>query len=156
MVATPIGNLEDISQRALAVLSEVDLIACEDSRQTAKLLQRYAIHVPCRAYHSHNQKKAAGELVQLLEQGQNIALVSDGGTPGISDPGSRLIRMAREKGHKVSPVPGPSALAAVLSVSGVPTQGVVFDGFLSPKPKCSGDIYIGVDMVQRCRWSSLR
>lgn len=133
IVATPIGNLEDISGRALRILGEVDLIACEDTRQSLKLLNHYGIKTPLRAFHSHNMKKAAPGLLKLLLEGKQLALVTDGGTPGVSDPGSYLVALAREKDVKVVPIPGASALSTLLSISGAATGRVTFAGFLSPK-----------------------
>jgi len=133
IVATPIGNLEDISGRALRVLGEVDLIACEDTRQSLKLLNHYGLKASLTPFHSHNMKKAAPRLLELLRQGKRIALVTDGGTPGISDPGSYLVALARERDVKVVPIPGPSALSAILGVSGAATAQITFAGFLSPK-----------------------
>ena len=134
IVATPIGNLEDITHRALRVLSEVDWVACEDTRQTLKLLGRYGIKARLTPFHSYNLKRETPRLLGLLEAGQSVALVTDGGTPGISDPGSYLVAMARQRGIAVSPVPGPSALSAMLSVAGFAGPAVSFAGFLSPKP----------------------
>lgn len=133
VVATPIGNLEDITLRALRVLKEADLIAAEDTRHTKTLLTRYDIHVPLTSYHEHNERAKARELVARLEGGQNIALVSDAGTPTLSDPGYRLVRDALKAAIRVVPVPGPSAVTAVLSVSGLPTDRFVFEGFLPAK-----------------------
>jgi 16S rRNA (cytidine1402-2'-O)-methyltransferase len=133
IVATPIGNLEDISGRALRVLGEVDLIACEDTRQTLKLLNHYGLKASLSAFHSHNMKKAAPRLLELLRQGKRVALVTDGGTPGVSDPGSYLVALARRQGVKIVPVPGPSALSTILSISGAATGQITFAGFLSPK-----------------------
>ncbi len=133
IVSTPIGNLEDITLRALRVLKEVDLIACEDTRVTKKLLSNYQIQNPLTTYHEHNEKKKAEELLSLLEAGENIAVVSDAGTPGISDPGYRLVTLASEKGIDVISIPGPSAAIAALSVSGLPTSSFTFFGFL-PRP----------------------
>ena len=133
IVATPIGNLEDISARALRVLGEVDLIACEDTRQTRKLLDRYGIGKPMISYHEHNERARAEELIGNLLTGKNIALVSDAGTPLIADPGYRLVELAREKGIAVSPIPGPSAILAALSASGLPTDAFSFRGFFAPK-----------------------
>jgi 16S rRNA (cytidine1402-2'-O)-methyltransferase len=133
IVATPIGNLEDITYRAVRVLSEVDKIACEDTRQTRKLLERYGIRTPMVSYHEHNERARSEELVGELRAGKNIALVSDAGTPLVSDPGYRLVKSAREEGIPVSPVPGPAALVAGLSASGLPTDAFVFLGFLPPK-----------------------
>jgi 16S rRNA (cytidine1402-2'-O)-methyltransferase len=133
IVATPIGNLEDISGRALRVLGEVDLIACEDTRHSLKLLNHYGLKASLVPFHSHNMKKAAPRLLELLLQGKRIALVTDGGTPGVSDPGSYLVALARQRDVKIVPIPGPSALSALLSVSGAATGLISFAGFLSPK-----------------------
>jgi len=130
VVATPIGNLSDMSRRAVEVLSSVDRIAAEDTRRTGRLLQHYAIHTPMVALHEHNERELAPQLVQQMEQGQTLAMVSDAGTPLISDPGFRMVRLAREAGVPVVPVPGPSALVAALSASGLPTDHFVFEGFL--------------------------
>lgn len=134
IVATPIGNLEDITLRALRVLSEVDVLACEDTRHTARLLNHYKLKKKKFSFHSHNKKQAAAKLIAMLDQGKKVALVTDGGTPGISDPGSYLVSEARKANHLVVPLPGPSALAALLSVAGASIKGVCFDGFLSVKP----------------------
>jgi 16S rRNA (cytidine1402-2'-O)-methyltransferase len=133
VVATPIGNLEDISGRALRILGEVSVIACEDTRQTLKLLNHYGLKASLTAFHSHNMKKAAPRLLRILESGKDLAIVTDGGTPGISDPGSYLVSLARSRGFNIVPVPGPSALSALLSVSGAASGPVTFAGFLSPK-----------------------
>ncbi len=130
VVATPIGNLEDITLRALRVLREVDLIAAEDTRHTRKLLARYDIDTPVTSYHENNERTKAEALARRLEAGESIALVSDAGTPTISDPGYHLIRAAVEKGVAVTPVPGVSAAVAALSVSGLATDRFVFQGFL--------------------------
>ena len=130
VVATPIGNLEDITLRALRVLREVDLIACEDTRQTAKLLTRYEIQKRMTSYHERNEPEKAAHLVAELQSGKDIALVTDSGTPGISDPGYRIVRAAQEAGIAVVPVPGACALIAALSVSGRPTDAFAFFGFL--------------------------
>lgn len=133
MVATPIGNLEDITIRALNILKEVDVIACEDTRQTMILLNHYEIKkrlISCRAA---NEKESAAGIVKLMEKGDDIAYVSDAGTPGISDPGKQLVRKVRESGFKVVPIPGASAFGAMVSVSGFPDKSVLFEGFLSPK-----------------------
>ena len=135
IVATPIGNLEDITLRALRILKEVDLIAAEDTRHTKTLLNHYGIHTPLTSYHDHNEKTKAHALVARLEQGENVALVSDAGTPTLSDPGYRLVRESVEAGVNVVPVPGTSALTAVLSTSGLPTDRFVFEGFLSAKKR---------------------
>jgi 16S rRNA (cytidine1402-2'-O)-methyltransferase len=134
VVSTPIGNLEDISLRAIRILKEVDLIACEDTRNTRKLLSHYQIKKPLTSYHEHNEKEKAEELLGQLRAGTDIALVSDAGTPGISDPGFRLVKIASENGMDVISVPGPSAAVAALSISGLPTSSFSFFGFL-PKTK---------------------
>jgi 16S rRNA (cytidine1402-2'-O)-methyltransferase len=136
VVATPIGNLEDITYRAVRVLREADLIACEDTRHTAKLLEHYGIGKPTVSYHEHNEAARAEELVAQLEQGLSIAQVSDAGMPGISDPGYRVIRRAIERGIRVVPVPGASALVAALAAGGLPTDSFQFLGFL---PARSGE-----------------
>ncbi|HKA34757.1 MAG TPA: 16S rRNA (cytidine(1402)-2'-O)-methyltransferase [Candidatus Binatia bacterium] len=133
IVATPIGNLEDISLRALRILKEVDVIAAEDTRRTKKLLAHYDISTPLTSYYDEIEREKAAELVKRLENGQNIALVSDAGTPTLSDPGFRLVREAIHAGAPVVPVPGASALLAVLSASGLPTDRFVFEGFLPAK-----------------------
>ena len=130
LVATPIGNLEDITLRALRILKEVDLIACEDTRYTARLLNRYAIDTPRESYHQFNEASRAPQLLQMLRDGKNIALVSDSGTPLISDPGFELVSCCRKEGIKVVPVPGPSAAIAALIGSGLPTEPFYFAGFL--------------------------
>ena len=133
IVATPIGNLEDITLRSLRVLKEVDLVAAEDTRHTRKLFAHYGIDRPLTSYHEHNEKTKAHALVARLERGENVALVSDSGTPTLSDPGYRLVQEAIKAGVNVVPVPGPSALTAVLSVSGLPTDRFVFEGFFPAK-----------------------
>lgn len=135
IVATPIGNLEDVTLRALRILKEADLIAAEDTRHTKKLLAHYGIDRPLTSYHEHNEKTKAHDLVIRLEQGQNVALVSDAGTPTLSDPGYRLVREAIKAGVNVVPVPGPSAMAAVLSASGLATDRFAFEGFLPAKKR---------------------
>ncbi len=130
LVATPIGNLEDISLRALRILREADLIACEDTRQTQKLLAHYDIHKRLESYHEHNEMTRAPELIIELEQGARIALVSDAGTPAISDPGHRLVTLSLRHGIPVVPVPGPSALVAALAASGLAIEEFTFVGFL--------------------------
>jgi len=129
IVSTPIGNLEDITFRAVRVLKEVDLIACEDTRTTRKLLTRYGINKPLTSYHEHNEVGKALELVSLLAEGKSIALVSDAGTPTVSDPGFRVVKLASEAGINIVPVPGPSAVLSALSVSGLPTSNFSFFGF---------------------------
>ena len=133
VVATPIGNLEDITFRAVRILGEVDRIACEDTRQTRKLLDRYGIATPLVSYHEHNEQARSEELLRDLLAGKSIALVSDAGTPLIADPGYRLVRKAREQGVRVTPVPGPSALLAALSASGLATDAFLFGGFVPAK-----------------------
>jgi 16S rRNA (cytidine1402-2'-O)-methyltransferase len=130
LVATPIGNLEDITLRALRVLKEADLIACEDTRQTQKLLQHYAIHKELVSYHAHNELTRAPELVIQLEEGAQVALVSDAGTPVVSDPGHRLVAQCLRHHIPVVPVPGPSAFVAALAASGLPAEEFLFVGFL--------------------------
>ncbi|MDF9832848.1 16S rRNA (cytidine1402-2'-O)-methyltransferase [Ereboglobus sp. PH5-5] len=134
VVATPIGNLADLTERARAILSSVDLIACEDTRTTGALLSRLAL--PRReltAYHDHNETEAAERLAAQLAAGKSIAVVSDAGTPALSDPGFRIVRACRRLGLPVVPVPGACALAAVISAAGLPTNGFLFAGFLPPK-----------------------
>jgi 16S rRNA (cytidine1402-2'-O)-methyltransferase len=133
IVATPIGNLEDITLRALRILKEVDLIAAEDTRHTKIFLDHYGIHTPLTSYHEHNERAKAHALVKQLEHGKNVALVSDAGTPTLSDPGYRLVQEAIRAGVSLVPVPGASALTAVLSASGIPTDRFVFEGFLPAK-----------------------
>jgi 16S rRNA (cytidine1402-2'-O)-methyltransferase len=133
VVATPIGNLEDITLRALRVLKEVDLIACEDTRQTRKLLDHYGIPTRTVSYHEHNEMTRAAELIVDLEQGGRLALVSDAGMPSISDPGHRLITLAIRHHVPVIPVPGASAFVAALVASGLPTESFKFNGFLPAK-----------------------
>lgn len=133
VVATPIGNLEDITYRAVRILHESDLIACEDTRQTRKLLDHYGIQRPMTSLHEHNEADRIVELIDRLEQGAKIALVSDAGTPLISDPGYRLVHTAVEKGLPVVPIPGPSAITTALSAAGLPTDCFLFGGFLPAK-----------------------
>jgi 16S rRNA (cytidine1402-2'-O)-methyltransferase len=134
VVATPIGNLEDLTLRALRVLKEVDLVACEDTRRTRGLLAHFDIHVPVTSYFAHNTLAKGEALLRALGEGKSVALVTDAGTPGISDPGFLLVRAARDAGIPVVPVPGPSAVIAALSAAGVPADRFVFDGFLPVKP----------------------
>ena len=130
IVSTPIGNLEDITLRALRVLKEVDVIAAEDTRQTRKLLSHYEIKTPLISYREENREKQGKYILRLLEEGKDIALVSDAGTPCLSDPGVHLVDLALKAGIKVSPVPGPSAIIAALSVAGVTPHPFLFLGFL--------------------------
>jgi 16S rRNA (cytidine1402-2'-O)-methyltransferase len=133
LVGTPIGNLEDITLRALRVLKEVDLIACEDTRQTQKLLNHYAIATRTTSYHEHNEMTRSAELVKEMQEGASVALVTDAGMPGISDPGYRLIALAIRHRVPVVPVPGASAFLAALVASGLPTDSFRFSGFLPAK-----------------------
>ena len=133
VVATPIGNLEDISYRAVRILSEVDLVAAEDTRHSALLLSHYGIKTPMQALHEHNEEQVTGRILERITSGQAIALISDAGTPLISDPGYRLVRAAREAGLPVYSVPGPSAVTAALSIAGLPPDHFVFEGFLPSK-----------------------
>ena len=133
IVATPIGNLEDISYRAVRILNEVDLVACEDTRHTRKLLDHFGIGKPVVSYHEHNEQARSDELLASLQEGKNVALVSDAGTPLIADPGYRLVAKARDAGIRVVPLPGPSAVVAALSASGLPTDSFLFHGFLPAK-----------------------
>jgi 16S rRNA (cytidine1402-2'-O)-methyltransferase len=130
VIATPVGNLEDLSPRALRLLGEVDLIACEDTRHTRKLLSRFAIQTPTTSYHEHNEVSKTPELIGKLARGSRMALVSDAGTPLLSDPGYHLVHGCQEQGIPVYPVPGPTAATAALSVSGLPTDHFFFQGFL--------------------------
>ncbi|QCU72719.1 16S rRNA (cytidine(1402)-2'-O)-methyltransferase [Luteimonas yindakuii] len=130
VVATPIGNLADLSPRAQQVLREVDAICAEDTRHTRTLLAHFGIDTPALALHEHNEDALAGRVVARLLAGESLALVSDAGTPLVSDPGFRLVRAAREAGIRVSPVPGPSAVVAALSVAGLPSDRFTFEGFL--------------------------
>jgi 16S rRNA (cytidine1402-2'-O)-methyltransferase len=133
VVATPIGNLEDVTLRALRVLGQADVIAAEDTRVTARLLDRHGIIRPLVAVHEHNEVREAARLLDRIERGESVALVTDAGTPGISDPGAQLVRMAHERGVVVEPVPGASALAAGVSVAGLGDAPVLFLGFLPAK-----------------------
>jgi 16S rRNA (cytidine1402-2'-O)-methyltransferase len=133
VVSTPIGNLRDITLRALEVLAGADLIACEDTRVTRKLLDHYGISTPLTSYHEHNAAEVRPKLLARLAEGTAVALVSDAGTPLISDPGFKLVRAAREAGHAVIAVPGPSAALAALAVAGLPTDRFLFEGFLPAK-----------------------
>ena len=133
VVATPIGNLADLTDRARAILAGVDLVACEDTRTTGAMLNRLGLHRELAAYHEHNEAEAADRFADFIASGKCLAIVSDAGTPGLSDPGFRLVRACRRRGLPVVPVPGPSALVAVLSAAGLPTNGFLFAGFLPPK-----------------------
>jgi 16S rRNA (cytidine1402-2'-O)-methyltransferase len=129
VVATPIGNLEDITARALRTLREVALIAAEDTRRTSHLLARYSIHTPTTSLHEHNERQKAAALIDRLKRGEDVALVSDAGTPVVSDPGQHLIRNAIDAGIRVEPIPGPSAVMAALTASGFPADSFTFLGF---------------------------
>lgn len=133
VVATPIGNLADLTDRARAILGAVDLVACEDTRTTGGLLVRLGLRKDLVSYHEYNETEAAERLAEQLAAGKSVALVSDAGTPALSDPGFRLVRACRRRGLPVVPVPGPSAIVAVLSASGLPTNGFLFVGFLPAK-----------------------
>jgi 16S rRNA (cytidine1402-2'-O)-methyltransferase len=138
IVATPIGNLEDISLRALRILKEVDLILCEDTRVTKKLLDRYQIKKPLLSYHQHSKLQKIDYIISLLKEGKNLALVSDSGTPGVSDPGNKLVNEVLKwlsDRVKIIPIPGPSALTCAASVSGFPIDRFLFLGFLPKKKK---------------------
>jgi len=133
VVATPIGNLEDLGPRALRTLREVDLIACEDTRRTRTLLARFEVATPVTSYFEHNKLQKGRQLLRLLAEGKSIALVTDAGTPGVSDPGFLLVKEARAAGAQVVPIPGPSAVVAALSAAGTPADRFVFEGFLPAK-----------------------
>ena len=134
VVATPLGHLQDVTLRALLVLREVSLVACEDTRRTARLLDAHGITTPRTSYFEHNERWKGQKILDVLHAGRDVALVSDAGTPAISDPGYRLVRDARSQGLAVVPIPGPSAATAALSVSGLPSDRFLFVGFLPAKP----------------------
>ncbi len=148
LCATPIGNLEDITLRALRVMREADLIAAEDTRHTRKLLSHYDLHTPLTSYHQHNRRKKGDYLLELLSSGKNVALVTDAGLPGISDPGSEMVSMALENGCEVVPVPGPSAAVTALVVSGLPTESFVFLGFLPLNKKARHEKLVEVSSLR--------
>ena len=141
VVATPLGNLEDISLRALRVLKEVALIAAEDTRHSRKLLTHYGVTTPLTSYYDHVERERAPKLVERLRAGQDVALISDAGTPGIADPGYRLVRAAIEAGIRVVPIPGPSVVIAALSVAGLPTDRFAFEGFVPSKASARQAFY---------------
>lgn len=141
VVATPIGNLEEITPRAVRILGEVDLIACEDTRHTRKLLSHLGLSTPLTSYYREKEQQKASQLVEQLKEGQQIALVSDAGTPGISDPGGVLVQQARDAGIPVVPVSGPSALTTALSVAGLEETAFYFAGFPPPKKKARQDFF---------------
>ncbi len=150
LCATPIGNLEDITLRVLRILREVDLIAAEDTRHTRKLLSHYQIHTPLTSYHRHNCKKKGEYLLDLVSSGKNIALVSDAGMPGVSDPGAELVSEAVKNGCAVIPAPGPSAAVTALVVSGLPSDAFVFAGFLPTARKARAE---KLQELSRQRWT---
>lgn len=133
LVATPIGNLEDVTRRALRVLAEADVIACEDTRRTRTLLEHFGIKARTVSYHEHNERERAAELAALVEGGASVAVVTDAGTPGVCDPGYRVVRACVERGLRVVPVPGAVAFVAALTASGLPTDEFYFGGFLPPR-----------------------
>ena len=149
VVATPIGNLEDITCRAVKVLGEVDLVAAEDTRHSRKLLDHFGIRKPLLSYHDHNERQRYAEILERLWAGENVALISDAGTPCIADPGYRLIAACRTAGVPVVPVPGASALVAALSVSGVATDRFAFEGYLPSRTKARTDLFKGLVGEQR-------
>lgn len=148
IVSTPIGNMEDITLRALRILKEVDLIAAEDTRRTGLLLKHFGIQTPLTSYFEGNELKKRGYILSKLKEDKNIALVSDAGTPGISDPGFRLIQLAIENQIPVVSIPGPSAVIAALSVSGLPTDAFLFKGFLPHKSKKRRDFLKQLEEVR--------
>ena len=149
VVATPIGNLEDITYRAVKVIGEVDLVAAEDTRHSRKLLDHFGIRKPLLSYHDHNERQRYTEILERLRAGENVALISDAGTPCIADPGYRLIAACRTAGVPVVPVPGASALVAALSVSGVATDRFAFEGYLPSRTKARTDLFKGLVGEQR-------
>jgi 16S rRNA (cytidine1402-2'-O)-methyltransferase len=148
VVATPIGNLEDITVRALRILREVAVIAAEDTRRTGQLLARHAIATPTTSLHEHNEAGKSGALVERMQQGDSVALVSDAGTPTVSDPGSLLIRAAIDAGLRVEPVPGPSAVLAALTASGLPTDSFTFLGFPPTRSKDRKEWFARAKMIR--------
>ncbi len=133
VVATPIGNLGDFSNRAVEILNHVDQIACEDTRTSNVLLKQYKIHKPTFSFHQHNEHQKVEHMMNLLESGLNIAIISDAGMPGISDPGFLAVRAAHQNGYRVEVIPGPDALTTALAASGLPSDRFIFEGFLPPK-----------------------
>lgn len=149
IVATPIGNLGDVSQRAADVLGRVDCIAAEDTRHSQRLLQALGIHKPLIALHEHNERERCKQVIERLNTGESIALVSDAGTPLISDPGFVLVRAARAENLTVTPVPGPCAITTALSAAGLPTDRFIFEGFLPTKRKARADTLLGLKKEPR-------
>ncbi|MBW7996561.1 MAG: 16S rRNA (cytidine(1402)-2'-O)-methyltransferase [Candidatus Glassbacteria bacterium] len=148
VVATPLGNLNDITFRAVEILRAVDIIACEDTRHSRKLFSRHGISAKLISYHQHNERTAAARICGLVAEGRTVALVTDAGTPGISDPGYRLARLAAESDITVVPVPGPSALTAALSAAGLPTDSFYFAGFLPPRQKATEDTFHALKEIE--------
>jgi 16S rRNA (cytidine1402-2'-O)-methyltransferase len=149
VVATPIGNLEDITLRALRVLKEVDLIAAEDTRHTRKLLTHFGITTPTLSYYKEKERERTAVIITKLHEGLNVALVSDAGTPGISDPGSILVHKATAENIKVEPIPGPSSLTAALSVAGISDSSFIFLGFAPPRRKQRQDLLLSLRQEKR-------
>ncbi len=144
VVATPIGNLEDLTFRALRTLGEVSVIVCEDTRRTRKLLNKYSIKKKLISYYHPKENQKIPQIISLLKQGKDVALVADSGTPGISDPGYPLIREAITQGIKIIPIPGPAAITAALSVAGLPTHRFLFLGFLPPKKEATKKLLVSL------------
>lgn len=133
IIATPLGNLQDITYRAIETIKQVDVVACEDTRQSVKLLNAYNIKKPLLSCHGHNETKSALRVRELLAEGKKVAYLSDAGTPGLSDPGAKLVRLVREEGFTILPIPGPSAFATLLSVAGLRETSIHFEGFLATR-----------------------
>ena len=152
VVATPIGNLADFSFRAIEILKQVDVIAAEDTRHVKMLLQHYGIHKPLVSLHQHNEDKASAGLVDRMQNGESIALVSDAGTPLLSDPGLPLVKLAKQQGVEVSPIPGPCALIAALSVSGLPVTRFTFEGFL-PRTSSARKSFFQLKLSDTTTWA---
>ena len=144
LVATPIGNLEDLSPRALAILRQVDRIACEDTRHSGRLLAHFEVDKPLLSYHEHNEQQRAAELIEFASRGENIAVISDAGMPGISDPGYRVVRAAIDAAVPVVPIPGPTAGETALAASGLPTDRYRFEGFLPSKKSARRKVLEGL------------
>ena len=149
LCATPIGNLEDLSYRALRILQEVDLIAAEDTRNSIKLLNHFEIKTPMTSYHEYNKIDKAYQLVEKMREGKNIALITDAGTPGISDPGEDLVRICQEEGIEVTAVPGPAACIMALTLSGLASRRFVFEAFLPRDKKQRGIILDELKQIGR-------